>query len=107
MGFKEVKTGYRGSMPQETVDLSPVCTTAWFEWKDGNEDFEDRSSLFVSIEDGMLVIGGKNPIGVTVKDLSAFHPSAQKVVLNGLVTVLTGVTKSPSLSFDPSLSCSQ
>jgi len=59
MGFKEVKTGYRGSKSQSTVDLSPVCTTAWFDWKDGNEEAEDRSSLFVSIEEGMLVIGGK------------------------------------------------
>ena len=57
MGFKEVKTGYRGSKPQSTVDLSPVCTTAWFDWKDGNEEAEDRSGLFVSIEEGMLVIG--------------------------------------------------
>ena len=92
MGFKEVKTGYRGSMPQATVDLSPVCATAWFEWKDGNEDFDDRSELFVSMEQGLLVIGGKNPIGVTVKDLTAFHPAAQKVALSGLVTVRSGVS---------------
>lgn len=90
MGFKEVKTGYRGSKPQSTVDLSPVCTTAWFDWKDGNEEAEDRSGLFVSIEEGMLVIGGKEPIGVTVKDSSAFYPGAQKVALNGVVMAKSG-----------------
>ena len=92
MGFKEVKTGYRGSKSQDTVDLSPVCTTAWFDWKDGNEDLEDRSGLFVSIEQGMLVIGGKNPIGVSVKDSSAFYPGAQKVALNGVVMAKSGVS---------------
>lgn len=92
MGFKEVKTGYRGSRPQETVDLSPVCATAWFDWKDANEEAEDRSCLFVSIEEGMLVIGGKNPIGVSVKDSSAFYPGAQKVALNGVVMVKSGVS---------------
>ncbi len=92
MGFKEVKTGYRGSKPQDTVDLSPVCSTAWFDWKDGNKECEDRSCLFVSLEDGMVVIGGKNPIGVSVKDSSAFYPGAQKVALNGLVTVRSGVS---------------
>ena len=92
MGFKEVKTGYRGSKSQDTVDLSPVCATAWFDWKDSNEEAEDRSCLFVSIEEGMLVIGGKNPIGVSIKDSSAFYPGAQKVALNGLVEVRSGVS---------------
>jgi len=90
MGFKEVKTGYRGSKPQSTVDLSPVCTTAWFDCKDGNEEAEGRSGLFVGIEEGMLVIGGKEPIGVTVKDSSAFYPGAQKVALNGVVMAKSG-----------------
>ena len=93
MGFKEVKTGYRGSKPQDTVDLSPVCATAWFTWKDGNTNFEDRSCLFVSLDGGMLVIGGKKPIGVTVQDNTAFAPGAQKVALNGLVIVQSGVTE--------------
>ena len=59
------------------------------EWADGNPDVEDRSGLFVSLNDeNKLVIGGKNPIGISSGESLRGDPAAQWVEISPIGTLV-------------------
>ena len=63
--------------------------TSLFEWADGNPDCEDRSGTFVSLEEtNKLVIGGKNPIGITTEPSYSGDPAGQWVNLSSIGTLV-------------------
>ena len=63
--------------------------TSLFEWADGNSDCEDRSGTFVSLNEvNKLVVGGKNPIGITTEASYSGDPAGQWVNLSGIGTLV-------------------
>ena len=61
----------------------------FLEWADGNPDAENRSSLFVSFNDeNKLVIGGKNPIGITSGESHSGDPAGQWVEISPIGTLV-------------------
>lgn len=79
------KTGFVSNVPPIKESASG-CVEYPFEWFDGNPEDEDRNGYGVSLEEGKLVVGGKNIVGVTTR-VDEYDPSKQWVAVGGCINV--------------------